>query len=127
MITGLHHVQIAAPPGCEAEARRFYGSLLGLSEIPKPPGVRASGGVWFACGEQELHIGIEDSFAPARKAHPGLVVADGTLDDLAGRLTAAGVEVRFDERIPERRRFYVSDPWDNRLELTSRSSAESPS
>lgn len=123
MITGLDHVQIAAPPGCEAEARRFYGGLLGLPEVPKPPGVRATGGVWFRCGGQELHIGIEDSFAPAGKAHPGLLVADGALDALAARLLAAGVEVRWDERIPERRRFYASDPWGNRLELTTRSSA----
>lgn len=119
MIIGLDHVQIAAPPGCEAEARSFYGGLLGLSEVPKPPGVRGSGGVWFSCGDQELHIGIDDAFAAAGKAHPGLLVEAGQLDGLAARLLAAGVEVRWDERIPERRRFYASDPWGNRLELTA--------
>ncbi len=119
MINGLDHVQITAPPGCEAEARRFYGGLLGLTEVPKPPGVRASGGVWFSCGGQELHIGIEEPFVAARKAHAGLLVEPGALDGLAAQLLTAGVEVHWDERIPERRRFYASDPWGNRLELTA--------
>ena len=77
----LDHVQLAGPRGCEDEARRFYGDLLGLEEIPKPEPMLASGGVWFRVGSQELHIGIEEPFAPARKAHPGLRV-EAALDDL---------------------------------------------
>ena len=119
MIIALDHVQITAPPGGERDARRFYGDLLGLPEVPKPPGVRASGGVWFSCGAQELHIGIEEPFSPSAKAHPGLLVEADALDALAARLLTAGVEVHWDTRIPERRRFYASDPWGNRLELTA--------
>jgi len=119
VILGLDHVQLTGPPGCEDEARRFYGGLLGLTEVPKPPGVRDSGGVWFTCGAQELHIGVEEAFTPSGKAHPGLLVAAEDLDALAASLLTAGVELQWDDRIPERRRFYARDPWGNRLELTA--------
>jgi catechol 2,3-dioxygenase-like lactoylglutathione lyase family enzyme len=111
VITGLDHVQLAAPPGCEAEARAFYGALLGLSEVRKPAGLAARGGVWFGF----LHIGVTPDFVPAAKAHPALRVRD--LEALAGRLTEAGVEVRWDEEIPGVSRFYADDPWGNRLEF----------
>jgi catechol 2,3-dioxygenase-like lactoylglutathione lyase family enzyme len=114
-VTGIDHVQVAAPPGCEADARAFYGGLLGLEELPKPAPLAARGGCWFRAGAQELHVGVEDHFAPARKAHPGLVV-DG-LDELADRLRAAGVEVTWDETIPGTKRFHAADPFGNRLEL----------
>jgi catechol 2,3-dioxygenase-like lactoylglutathione lyase family enzyme len=121
-VVGLDHVQLAAPAGGEPAARRFYGELLGLSEVPKPEGVRSSGGVWFAIGSsgQELHIGIQDPFAPATKAHPGLLVGSSAeLRALADRLSAADVPVRFDERIAGVERFFAADPWGNRLELRS--------
>jgi catechol 2,3-dioxygenase-like lactoylglutathione lyase family enzyme len=111
VITALDHVQVAAPPGCEAEARAFYGTLLGLVEQPKPPALAARGGVWFGW----LHVGVAADFAPARKAHPALRVTG--LEALAERLTAAGVEVRWDEEIPGVERFYADDPWGNRLEF----------
>jgi catechol 2,3-dioxygenase-like lactoylglutathione lyase family enzyme len=114
---GLDHVQLSAPPGCEAEARRFYSELLGLEEIQKPEPMRASGGAWFRIGAQELHIGVEEGFGPARKAHPGLRVAGDELDELAGRLSAAGLPVKWDARYPGVRRFYTEDPWGNRLEV----------
>jgi catechol 2,3-dioxygenase-like lactoylglutathione lyase family enzyme len=118
LITGLDHVQVAAPPRCETEARRFYGDILGLEEIPKPDGVAASGGAWFRCGAQELHIGVADPFVPATKAHPGLTARDNaTLDALAERLTGAGAQVKWDDRIEHVRRFHTEDPWGNRLEL----------
>ena len=117
-IDGLDHVQVAAPPGCEREARRFYGGLLGLSELDKPEGLRAGGGVWFAAGGQELHVGVADDFAPSSKAHPGLRVgSDAALDELAGALTTAGAAVEWDDRIAGRRRFFTRDPWGNRVEL----------
>jgi catechol 2,3-dioxygenase-like lactoylglutathione lyase family enzyme len=117
-VLALDHVQLAAPPGCEAEARRFFGELLGLEEIEKPQPMRASGGVWFAlAGGHELHIGVEDDFAPARKAHPALRVTAGEIADLAERLAAAGTPIAWDERYPGVRRFFTSDPWGNRLEL----------
>jgi catechol 2,3-dioxygenase-like lactoylglutathione lyase family enzyme len=120
VIAGLDHVQVAAPPGCEAQARRFYGDLLGLEELEKPPALAARGGAWFRCGAQQLHIGVEAAFAPAAKAHPALAVAggdEGALDLLAERLRAAGSPVRWDAEIPGVRRFYTEDPWGNRLEL----------
>jgi catechol 2,3-dioxygenase-like lactoylglutathione lyase family enzyme len=117
-VDGLDHVQVAAPPGCEREARSFYGELLGLRELSKPEGLRGGGGVWFAAGAQELHVGVAEDFAPARKAHPGLRVdSDAALDALAGALTTAGAAVEWDDRIPGRRRFFTSDPWGNRIEL----------
>ncbi len=115
MIVGLDHVQIAAPRGCEEEARRFYGELLGLREVPKPQKLATRGGVWFQVGAQQLHIGVEDEFHPARKAHPAFAVDD--LDALAQQLEEAGISVTWDDAIPNVRRFYVSDPWGNRLEL----------
>lgn len=117
-ISGVHHVQVAAPPGCEREARSFYGSLLGLEEIPKPADMVSAGGAWFAAGGQELHVGVAEDFAPARKAHPALrVTGEGELERLAGALAEAGTDVRWDGRSPGVRRFFTDDPWGNRVEL----------
>ena len=116
-ILGLDHVQVAAPRGCEAEARRFYGEVLGLAEIEKPEALRPRGGVWFAVGRQQLHVGVEEPFAPARMAHPALRVAADELDALAERLAAAGAQVAWDDALEGARRFYTQDPWGNRLEL----------
>lgn len=110
-------MQVAAPAGCEDAARQFYGELLGLSELEKPEALRGRGGVWFSCGEHQLHVGVEPDFSPATKAHPALRVAPSDLDRLANGLRGAGVEVHWDEAIPEARRFYTADPWGNRLEL----------
>jgi catechol 2,3-dioxygenase-like lactoylglutathione lyase family enzyme len=117
-ILGLDHVQLAAPAGGEDDARAFYGGVLGMREIPKPVALQGRGGVWFVAGAHEVHVGIEESFAPARKAHPALLVSHGVLDELAGRLAGAGHAVEWDRNIPERRRFYVADPFGNRLEIT---------
>ena len=113
----LDHVQLAAPRGCEDEARRFFGGLLELDEIEKPEPLRARGGVWFRLGANELHIGVEDPFAPARKAHPAFSVGAGDLDVLADRLAEAGEAVEWDDSLPRQRRFYTADPWGNRIEI----------
>ena len=118
-VVGLDHVQLAAPPGCEADARRFFGELLGLTELEKPELLRGRGGVWFGVGDQQLHIGVEREFVPARKAHPAFRVQPGELDALAGRLERAGVRVEWDALIPGVRRFFTHDPWGNRIELTA--------
>ncbi len=115
MIDGIDHVQLAAPSGCEAAARRFFGELLGLDEIAKPESLRSRGGVWFQVGAQQLHVGVEAEFTPARKAHPAFSVSQ--YDELQKRLRAAGVEVTDDGSIPGLRRCYVADPWGNRIEL----------
>ncbi len=108
----LDHVQVAMPAGGEDAARRFYGGVLGLAELQKPEPMRATGGVWFEPG---LHLGVEPEFRPARKAHPGLRMAD--LDAAAARLQAAGADVEWDTRWPGVRRLYTHDPFGNRLEL----------
>jgi catechol 2,3-dioxygenase-like lactoylglutathione lyase family enzyme len=114
-ILGIDHVQVAMPRGAEAPARAFYGAVLGLDEIPKPEPIRARGGVWFRAGRQELHLGVEDPFVPARKAHPGLVAAD--LGEIRGRLAAAGVAFEDDAKIAGVDRLFVTDPFGNRLEI----------
>jgi len=109
----LDHVQVVAPPGCEAQARWFYGELLGLAEVEKPETLRGGGGVWFG----SLHVGVEKDFTPARTAHPALRVAPAELDGFADRLAAAGAAVEWNEEIPGVRRFFTFDPWGNRVEL----------
>ena len=103
--------------GCEPEARRFFGELLGLTELEKPEPLRARGGVWFAVGAQQLHVGVEDPFAPARKAHPAFRVDEQDLDRLATKLVEAGERVEWDDSLPGVRRFYTLDPWGNRIEF----------
>jgi catechol 2,3-dioxygenase-like lactoylglutathione lyase family enzyme len=115
-LTGIAHIQLAAPPGCEPEARNFFGRLLGLEEIPKPEPLRARGGCWFKVGEKQLHIGIEDDFRPARKAHPAFSVEN--IRRLYEKLSNAGVRCTWDDAMDDVRRFYASDPWGNRLEFT---------
>jgi catechol 2,3-dioxygenase-like lactoylglutathione lyase family enzyme len=115
VIRGLDHVQVAAPPGCETKARRFYGELLGLPELEKPEPLRSRGGVWFRCGEQQLHVGVDEQFEPARKAHPALAAAG--YEELLARLREAGVDLHEDDSVSGLRRSYVHDPWGNRLEL----------
>jgi catechol 2,3-dioxygenase-like lactoylglutathione lyase family enzyme len=116
----LDHVQIAAPHGCESEARRFYGNVIGLTEVDKPEPLRSRGGLWFALDHAQLHIGIETPFTPARKAHPAFRVGDAELSALAERLTEAGASVRWDNELDDTRRFFTEDPWGNRLEFLSR-------
>ncbi len=120
-VVGLDHVQVAAPEGCEREARGFYGGLLGLSELEKPAALRDRGGVWFAIGAQQLHVGVEEPFAPARKAHPALLVSAGELAGLAERIAGAGGKVVWDDELPGVSRFFSEDPWGNRIELVARS------
>lgn len=115
MIAALHHVQLAVPAGSEQTLRRFYGSVLGMTEVPKPPALAGRGGCWFQAGGVELHLGVEAEFRPARKAHPGILVED--IDACADRLTAAGAPVDWDDGFPGHRRFYSADPYGNRLEF----------
>lgn len=114
-ILGIDHVQVTAPPGCEAEARAFYGGLLGLEELPRPTTLPDRYGCWFRVGTQELHVGFEEPFHPARKAHPSFVVDD--LAALVERLQASGTQATPDQSLPGVARTFVSDPFGNRLEL----------
>jgi catechol 2,3-dioxygenase-like lactoylglutathione lyase family enzyme len=120
-VLGLDHVQIAAPPGCESQARWFFGELLGCNEIEKPAPLAERGGVWFAVGPLQLHVGVESEFSPARKAHVALRVGGDALQPLAERIAAVGLPVRWDADLPGVRRFYTEDPWGNRVELLAAS------
>lgn len=117
-ICGLDHVQLAMPRGAEAQARAFYAGVLGMTEVPKPPHLAARGGVWFRCGAAHLHLGVEDDFRPAKKAHPALLVEG--LAALAARCEAAGHPATRDQPLNGYDRVYVSDPFGNRVELTER-------
>ena len=115
-VTGIDHVQLAAPRGCEPAAREFFGRLLGLEEIEKPEPLRSRGGCWFRVGSRQLHIGVEEDFRPATKAHPAFAVED--VEKTLTALTSAGVVCKWDDAHDGIRRFYAPDPWGNRLEFT---------
>ena len=120
---GLHHVQVSCPPGGESAARAFYGDGLGLTEVEKPAALRGRGGVWFRAYDDgggivaELHVGVEEGFAPARKAHPAFLVGD--LGAVASRLRSEGfaVDERERETFAGYRRFHAADPHGNRVEV----------
>lgn len=103
------------PRGEEDRGRAFYADLLGLIEIPKAGSLAERGGLWFRIGALELHLGVEDGFRPAKKAHPGLLVDD--LQDLVTSLEAAGYATRPDHLLEGYDRAYVNDPFGNRIEL----------
>ncbi|MDH3250573.1 MAG: glyoxalase [Acidimicrobiia bacterium] len=115
----LHHAQVAIPPGGEDQARSFWIDIVGFTEIPKPEPMASRGGLWIRDGTCEIHLGIEEPFAPARKADPGLVVED--IDRLEERLGWAGYQTTEDTPIYGLRRFHVSDPFGNRIEFLGRS------
>ncbi|MFJ2102169.1 VOC family protein [Streptomyces sp. EN16] len=114
-LAAVDHVQLAAPPGTEDTLRAFYADALGMTEIPKPPVLAARGGCWFASGPVQLHLGVEEDFHPAKKAHPGLRVTG--IEAYAARLETHGVRVEWDGALPGHRRFCAHDPVGNRLEF----------
>lgn len=121
-VYALDHVQLAMPRGLEDQARSFYRDVLGLTEIVKPPELAKRGGVWFCGGDLHLHLGVEDDFRPARKAHPALLVEE--LGELAAVCEAAGYEVIHDDgSLHGYAHVYVTDPFGNRIELLERVSA----
>ncbi len=120
---GLDHVQLAAPVGAEAEARRFFGGVLGMSELSRPVSHRDRPGLWFSCGVQELHIGLDPNFMPSKKAHPAIRVSD--IGALQQRMKQAGVAFRVvEEDVPGATQVYIEDPFGNRIEFISRREVE---
>ena len=111
----IDHVQLAMPRGGEEQADAFYAGVLGLRRVPKPPALAVRGGCWFESDTVRVHLGVEDNFRPAAKAHPAFVVDD--LDGLVDAVQAARLVVRWDDEIPGVRRCHVQDPFGNRLEL----------
>ena len=115
LIYDIDHVQLPIPKGEEHSARQFYGGLLGMTEIDKPENLRRRGGVWFTLGPRHLHLGVQEEFRPATKAHPAFLVDD--LRALAARLQDGGYPIVTDEPLPGYDRFYSTDPFGNRLEF----------
>ncbi|MGZ4428322.1 MAG: VOC family protein [Nocardioidaceae bacterium] len=111
----LHHVQVSCPAGGEDAARRFYGDALGIPEVEKPPVLAARGGCWFRGDGVEVHVGVEEGFAPARKAHPAFLVDD--VDAVAAAVEAGGFPLRWDGDFPGYRRFHTADGNGNRVEI----------
>jgi catechol 2,3-dioxygenase-like lactoylglutathione lyase family enzyme len=111
----LDHVQLAMPPGGEDRAREFYQGVLGIPEVPKPTDMAKRGGCWFERGELKVHLGVEQEFRPARKAHPAFIVSD--LLALVAQLRSAGSPLTEDRSLAEYYRFFVEDPFGNRIEL----------
>ena len=114
-IEGLHHVQLAMPPGQERIVRDFYAGALDIPEVEKPVHLAKRGGCWFERGALRIHLGVEQGFRPARKAHPALLVTD--LAALVRQLERAGHSVVEDEPLPGYQRRYVDDPFGNRIEF----------
>ncbi|MEK3914209.1 VOC family protein [Paenibacillus sp. FSL H7-0331] len=115
--TGIDHVQLAAPEGCEHDSRSFFADLLGWQEIPKPESLRKRGGVWFQCGIHQVHIGVQKDFVAAAKAHPAFHVQN--VDSLREYLFQKNIQVIDDEARADEggKRFYLNDPFGNRLEF----------
>jgi catechol 2,3-dioxygenase-like lactoylglutathione lyase family enzyme len=111
----LSHINITMPKGSEDLARSFYTGLLGLHEIPKPESIRHRGGVWFEAGGLDLHVSIEEPRpGPDAYRHFGLECAD--VDALRAKLQSAGVPTE-NGRPVTWRRFFVHDPFGNRIEI----------
>ena len=111
----IDHVQIAMPIGGEAQARSFFGELLGHVELPKPADMAGRGGCWFAAGAHQIHLGVEADFRPAKKAH--IALQTGNLIELRARLEAAGYATLNDVPVDGRVRFFSADPFGNRIEF----------
>jgi catechol 2,3-dioxygenase-like lactoylglutathione lyase family enzyme len=115
IVRKIDHVQLAMPPGEEERARTFYGGVLGLTEVPKPAELAKRGGAWFESGAVKIHLGVEEDFRPARKAHPALIVEG--LAEIIARCTRLGYATKPDVSVDGYRRIHVDDPFGNRIEL----------
>ncbi|WP_411954857.1 VOC family protein [Alkalibacillus sp. S2W] len=111
----IDHVQLAAPKDSEDEARQFFAGVLGFQEMDKPEALKANGGVWFAFGNQQLHVGVEEPFYPAEKAHPAFEIKG--LEAFKQHLDEKRVTYAVDDKLPGANRIYVHDPFGNRLEV----------
>jgi Lactoylglutathione lyase and related lyases len=120
-IIEIHHIQLAMPPGAEEIARSFYIGILDFTEIDKPSNLAKRGGVWFRSKSVQLHLGIETNFRPSKKAHPAFEVDD--LASIEKRCMDSGHSVARDEPLSGYERIYVTDPFENRIELLQKTRA----
>lgn len=116
-IIAIDHVNVVVPKSEEDASKRFYGSVFGLQEIPKPLELRANGGAWYQLGSVQLHLSAKaDGDANARKGHVCFLVADVAAAE--ERLRSEGVAIIPDDQpVPGNPRFYVRDPGDNLIEI----------
>jgi catechol 2,3-dioxygenase-like lactoylglutathione lyase family enzyme len=115
-ILSIDHVQLAMPVGEEDKARAFFVNILDFTEIPKPAELAKRGGAWFQSENVQLHLGVENDFRPARKAHPAFIVDD--LDSLISKAQSAGYETDTSQPpLDGYKRAHVFDPFGNRIEL----------
>ncbi|MEO7093622.1 MAG: VOC family protein [Polyangiales bacterium] len=114
-VVRLDHVQLAYPPDHDDVARRFYGEVMGFTEVEKPAPMKTRGGMWFDAGPVQIHLGVEPGMCPSAKMHPAFVVDD--LDVLVARLHAAGAEWKSSDELAGTRRGHTRDPFGNRIEL----------
>jgi catechol 2,3-dioxygenase-like lactoylglutathione lyase family enzyme len=112
---GIDHIQMTMPKGEENKAREFYSKILGMKEIPKPENLQGRGGCWFMCGNQEIHMSVQEDFTPPKKAHPGLIVKNS--EELREKLLSLKFEIKEEPPIEGRTRFFVNDPFGNRIEF----------
>jgi len=117
-VIGIDHLQLAMPKGREDEGRQFFSVILGLQELAKPADLAGRGGLWFQCGTAQLHLGVQQDFSPALKAHPGLLV--DRLEPIVAALQAAGYPLTGDTPIKGYARIFTNDPFGNRIELLER-------
>lgn len=111
----IDHIQLAAPKESEEIARRFFIDVFGFVEIEKPESLKQKGGVWFQYGNIQVHIGIEEPFSPAQKAHPAFEVEN--LEELKRHLTNQDIRFTEDGHLPGANRIYINDPFGNRIEI----------
>ena len=117
-VWGIDHVQLLCPVGGEATARSFWTSIVGLVEVAKPAALRDSGGVWFRCGHQGLHIGADPAFTPSVRAHPAIRLRSASAyAELVGRLEAAGIDIEHAKVPVADERMKVRDPFGNLIEF----------
>ncbi|WP_018924280.1 VOC family protein [Salsuginibacillus kocurii] len=112
---GVDHIQLAAPRGGEEKARKFWSEVLGCPEIEKPPALKGRGGAWFQVGAEQVHVGIEEGFKAAKKAHPAFQVQE--IEEVVRALEQANIPCERDDSLPRAKRFYTEDPFGNRLEF----------
>ncbi|MFM9106683.1 MAG: VOC family protein [Chloroflexota bacterium] len=115
----LQHASVPMPIGGSEEARRFYGRALGMPEIHRPRGLSHLTLVWFSASEDgdEVHCFEEEDTSPNSPGqHLCLEVDD--LEGYRARLQEHGFAIEPADPIYNRPRFFVHDPFGNRVELT---------
>ncbi|ETT81462.1 VOC family protein [Viridibacillus sp. FSL R5-0477] len=111
----IAHIQLAAPKGSEDKAKRFFSDILGFREIAKPELLKKRGGVWFEFAHYQIHIGIEEPFTPAKKAHPAFEIEN--IEALKSHLSKNDIKFINDDDLPGANRIYINDPFGNRIEI----------